>query len=120
VGIAIEERRGFIGHHLFEDRHDRLALGEPLPADLDEQPRRLGFVEADRPGGPPIGKCEPVELVENPGEGRGREPDDGEDSQMRVAEPRLKPAHEGFVGQERIEMHGNLRHTHAMTSGRDR
>ena len=87
---------------------------------LDEQPGRFGLVEADRTGGPAIGECEPIELVENPGKGRGRETDDREDPQMRVAEPRLEPARERFVGQERVEMHGSLGHAHAMTPGRDR
>ena len=39
---------------------------------------------------------------------------------MSVAEPRLEPARKRFVGQERVEMHGNLGHAHAMTPGRDR
>jgi hypothetical protein len=105
MGVAVEERGRFVGHHLLENRDDRFALGEPLPADLDEQPRRLGLVEADRPSGPAIRKCEPIELVEDPRESRSREADDRENLQMRVAEPRLKPARERFVGQERVEMH---------------
>src|SRR6516165_3201273 len=39
---------------------------------------------------------------------------------MRVAKPRLKPTRERLVGQERVEMYGNLGHAHAMTPGRDR
>ena len=39
---------------------------------------------------------------------------------MSVAEPRLEPAGQRFVGQERVEMHRRLGHTHAMTPGRDR
>src|SRR6516162_3115608 len=39
---------------------------------------------------------------------------------MRVAKPRLKPTRERLVSQERVEMHGNLGHAHAMTPGRDR
>src|SRR6516162_4855163 len=39
---------------------------------------------------------------------------------MRIAKPRLKPTGERLVGQQRVEMHGNLGHAHAMTPGRDR
>src|SRR5262249_50128463 len=39
---------------------------------------------------------------------------------MRVAKPRLKPTRERLVGQERVEMYGNLGHAHAMTPRRDR
>ena len=68
VGVGVEQRRGFVGHHLLEDRGDRLALGEPLPADLGQQPGGVGLVEQDRPRRPAIGKGEPVELVEHAGD----------------------------------------------------
>ena len=73
VGVAVEERRGLVGHHLFQDRADRLALGEPLPADTRENLGRVRLVEADRASRPTVGEGEPVELVENPRIGRGRE-----------------------------------------------
>jgi hypothetical protein len=39
-GIRVEKGRSFVGHHLFQDRGDRLALGEPLLPDFGEQPGR--------------------------------------------------------------------------------
>ena len=41
VGVGIQQRRGLVGHHFLEDRHDRLALGEGV--------RRIG--EGDVPEG---------------------------------------------------------------------
>src|SRR5437660_12088410 len=38
---------------------------------------------------------------------------------MRDTEPRLEPAREGFVGQERVQMHGCLGRAHAMALGRN-
>jgi hypothetical protein len=60
----------------------RLALGEPLPADLGQQLGRVGLVEQDRARRPAIGKGEPVHLVEQAGRGRGRKAGDGQDAQM--------------------------------------
>ena len=68
-GVGVEQRRRLVGHHLLQDRGDRLALGEPLPADLGQQLGRVGLVEADRAGRPAIGKGQPVELVEQAGPG---------------------------------------------------
>jgi hypothetical protein len=48
--VAVEQRRGLVGHHLLEDRGDRLALGEPLPPDLGGQFGRIGLVEHYRAG----------------------------------------------------------------------
>ena len=41
------------------------------------------------------------------------------DAQMRVAEPRLEPAGERLIGQQRIEVHRRLGHADAMALGRD-
>ena len=35
-GVAIHQHRRLVGHHFLQDRHDRLALGEPLATDLAE------------------------------------------------------------------------------------
>ena len=80
------KRRGFVGHHLLQDRGDRFALGKPLPPDFCQQPRGIGLVEHDRAGRPAIGEGEPVELVENPGRRGGRETDDRQHPQMRIAQ----------------------------------
>ena len=99
VGVGVEQRRGFVGHHLLQDRGDRFALGEPLPPDLGQQPRRISLVEHDRAGRPAIGKGEPVEFVQNPGRRRGREPDDRQHPQMRIAQHRLEAAGQRLIGQ---------------------
>jgi len=62
--VAVHQDRRLVGHHLLQDRHDRLALGEPLATDLGEQLGRVGLVEADRACRPAIGKGEPIEIVE--------------------------------------------------------
>ena len=90
AGVAVHQHRRLVGHHLLEDRHDRLALGEPLAADLAEHLGRVGLVEADRARRPAIGKGEPVEIVEQARPGLRRETHDGERAQMRAAEPRLE------------------------------
>ena len=54
--IGVHERRLLVGHHLFQDRGDALALGEPLPPDPGQQLRCVGLVHQDRAGGPAIGK----------------------------------------------------------------
>ena len=80
------KRRGFVGHHLLQDRGDRLALGEPLPPDFGQQPGGIGLVEHDRAGRPAIGEGQPVELVQNPGGRGGRKADDRQHPQMRIAQ----------------------------------
>ena len=43
-GVAVHQHRRFVGHHLLQDRHDRLALGEPLATDAGEHLGRIGLV----------------------------------------------------------------------------
>ena len=117
--VRIQKRRGLVGHDLLEDRADALALGEPLAADAGQQLCRVGLVEEDRPGRPAIGEGEPVEVVEDAGEGRRREADDRERPQVMRAQARLQPAGEGRVGQERVEMHRRLRDADALRDRRD-
>ena len=119
VGVGVEKRRGLVGHHLLEDRGDRFALGEPLPADLRQQLRRVGLVEHDRAGRPAIGEGQPVELVEEAGGRGGRKPDDGQHPQMRVAQHRLEAAGQRLVGQHRVEMHRDFGDADALAFGRD-
>ena len=116
VGVAIEKRRGFVGHHLLQDRGNRFALGKPLPSDLGQQPRCIGFVEHDRAGRPAIGEGETVELVQNPGRGDGGKADDCQHSQMRMTQASVRgrrstagrPAPRrdtsGFLGRERADV----------------
>ena len=119
MSVGIEQRRGLVGHHLLENRHDGLALGEPLAADAGEDPCCVGLVECDRPRRPAVGKGEPVEVFENPGVGRGWKPHDGQRAQMCPPEPRLEPAGQCLVDQNCIEIHRHLGKADAMAPGRD-
>ena len=119
VGVGIEQRRGLVGHHLLEDRDDRLALGEPLAADAGQDLGGVGLVERDGAGRPAIGKGQPVELVEDARMGRRRKSHHREGAQMRLAEPRLEPADERLVDQDRVEIHRHLGDADAVAPGRD-
>ena len=119
VGVGIEQRRGFVGHHLLQDRDDRLALGEPLAADAGQDLGGVGLVERDGAGRPAVRKRQPVELIEEARMGHRRKSHHGEGPQMRLAEPRLEPADERFVGEDRIEIHRHLGDADAVTPGRD-
>ena len=118
-GVRIDQRRGFVGHHLLQDRGDRLALGEPLAADLGQQLGRVGLVEQDGAGGPAIGKGEPVQLVEQAGRRRRRKSGDRQHAQMLRAEARLQAAGERLIGQQRVEIHRRLGNADAVPLGRD-
>ena len=118
-GVAVHQHRRLVGHHLLQDRHDRLALGEPLAADPAEHLRRIRLVETDRARRPAIGKGEPVEIVEQARPGLRREAHDGEGAQMRAAEPRLEAAGQILVDQDGVEMHRRLGHAHALAAGRN-
>ena len=56
VGIGIEELDRLIVDHLAQQRGDRLAFVEPLPAQLRQRLRRLGLVERDEARHPAVGK----------------------------------------------------------------
>ena len=59
----IEKRGGLVSHHLLEDRHDRLALGEPLPADPGQELGGIGLVERNGAGRPAVWKGQPIEQI---------------------------------------------------------
>ena len=118
-GVGVHEDRRLVGHHLLQDRHDRLALGEPLPADAGEHPGRVGLVEADGAGRPAIGEGEPVEIVEQAGPGLRRKAHDGQRAQMRLAKPRLEAAGQVLVDEDSVEMHRRLGDPHPLAAGRD-
>ena len=118
-GIAVEQRRSLVGHHLLEDGGDRLALGKPLAADLAQEFRRIGLVEHDRAGRPAIGEGLAVEFVEDPRERGARETDHGQRAQMGAAKPGLEPAGQRFIGQQRIEVHRGFGNADPMAAGRN-
>ena len=108
--IAIDEDGSLIGHHFFQDRGDRLALGEPLAADLGQDLGCISLVEQDRAGGPAIGKSEPIEIVEEAWRCSSRKAGDGEDAQVLRPEARFEPASEWLIGEQRVEIHRRFGH----------
>ena len=118
-GVGVHKRGRLVGHHLFQNRGDALALGEPLATDAGQQPGRIGLVEQDRARAPPVGERQPVHFVEQARRRRGRESHDGQHAQMCVAKARLQPAGQRLVGKQRVEVHGHLGHADAVPVGRD-
>ena len=116
VRIGVDERRCLVGHDLLEDSRDGLPLGEPLTAYARQQPGGVGLVEEDRPRRPAVSEGQTIEFVEQPRRGGSREAHDREHPQMAVAELRLQTARQGPVGQQSVEVHGHLRHAHALAS----
>ena len=118
-GIAVQEDRRLVGHHLLQDRHDRFALGEPLPANADQHLGGVGLVEADRARRPAIGEGEPVQIVEQARPGLRREAHHGQGAEVGAAETRFEPARQLLVCEDRVEVHRRLRHAHALMPGGD-
>ena len=44
-GVGVDQDGGLVGHHLFQDRGDAFPFGEPLAADLGQQPDGVGLVD---------------------------------------------------------------------------
>src|SRR3546814_9260170 len=61
VGITVEQLRGLVVHDLAQQRGDRLALVEPLPAQLGQRLGRVTLVERDEARDPAISKILMVE-----------------------------------------------------------
>ena len=118
-GVAVDERRRLVGHHLLQNGGDRLPLGEPLPPDLRQQPHGFGLVEQHRPRRPTISEGEPVQLVEYSGRGRRRESDDRQHAQVRVTQLWFEPAGQRLVGEQRVEIHRRLGDADAVPIGRN-
>src|SRR3546814_9945296 len=64
VGITVEQLRGLVVHDLAQQRGDRLALVEPLPAQLGQRLGRVTLVERDEARDPAISKILMVERSE--------------------------------------------------------
>ena len=119
VGIAVEQLGRLVVDHLAQHRGDRLALVEPLPAQLGQRLGGLGLVERDEARDPAIAEILMVEGVENPGPAEIGETEDGERAQMRIAQHRLQPAGERRVGQQPVQIDRRLRHRDGMAPRRD-
>src|SRR3546814_5744331 len=65
VGITVEQLRGLVVHDLAQQRGDRLALVEPLPAQLGQRLGRVTLVERDEARDPAISKILMVECIED-------------------------------------------------------
>ncbi|MNE22091.1 hypothetical protein D3C80_1152800 [compost metagenome] len=120
ASVGVHQDGRLIGHHLLEEGCDGFPLGEPLAADAAEQASGVGFVQADRARGPAVVEGQTIELVEEPGPGRCRETNDGQDPQMRLPQTRSQAADQSLVGQQHINVHRRFRQTHGMPRGRDR
>jgi hypothetical protein len=44
-GVGVDQDGGLVGHHLFQDRGDAFPFGEPLAADLGQQPDGVVLVD---------------------------------------------------------------------------
>ena len=118
VGIGVDQGRGFVGHHLLQDRRDRLSLGKPLAANFCEEPRRIRLVQHDCPGRPAIGKGEPIQLVQDSRRRRSGKAHDGQHAQVAAPEHRLQAANHGLIGKQRIKIHRHVRYADPLTFGR--
>ena len=118
-GVAIHQHRRLVGHHLLQDRHDRLALGEPLAADAPHHPGRVGLVETNGAGRPAIGESEAVQIIKEAWPGLGRETHDRQRAQVRPPEPGLQAAGQVFIGEDGVQMHRRFWDAHPMAAGRD-
>jgi hypothetical protein len=116
-GVRVHEHGLLVGHHFLEDRRNTLALGKPLPPDLRQQPRGVGLVEQDRARRPAIRKGQPVEVIEQAGRGAGGETDDGQDTQVLVAKPRLQPAGQRLVREQHVQIDRSFGNTDAVALG---
>ena len=114
VGVGVEQRRLLVEHHFFQDRADRLALGEPLPAIAGEHVGRRNPVERNETGDPAICQAEPVEIVENAWDRHARESEHRHGSQKAAAKRGRKSAGERLVAQDRVEIYRNIRNADAM------
>src|SRR4051794_36071166 len=108
MSVAVQQCRGLVGHHLLQDRRDRLALGEPLAPYPGEHPICVGLVETDRPGRPAIGKGQSIEVVQYSWMRHGRKTHYRDRPEMSAAEPGLEPTNEWFIHKYGIEVHRDV------------
>ena len=120
VGVGIEKLDRLVVEHLAQQRGDRFALGEPLPAQAGQFLGRLRLVERDEAGHPAIGEIQVIEGVENPRPGQVGKAEDGQRAQMRLAQHRLDAAGERGVHQQAVEIERRLRHGDRMAPRRNR
>ena len=119
VGIRIQERSLFVEHGLAQDGPDGFALGEPVPALLAENLLGFGLVHGDEACAPAIRESLPVQLVENAGQGRGREAQDRQGPEIRITDHGFEAAGEGLVGKDGIEEDREVRRYDGVLFGRD-
>lgn len=110
VGVGIEQRRHLIGHDLLKNGADRLSLGEPLPTNLRQQLGGIGLVDHDCAGRPAIRESQAIEVIQNSRRRCAGEADDRQNTHVGRAQHRLKTTSQRLVGQQRIDVHGNLGH----------
>ena len=114
VGVAVEQLGRLIIHDLAHERDDRLALVEPLPAQLGQRLGCVALVERDEARDPAIGVILLVERVEDARPAHVREAEHGQRPQVRLAQPRLQPAGQRRVGKQRVQVDRSFRHRDPM------
>ncbi len=100
VGVGIEQLSRFVVQHLAQQRGQRFALGEPLPAEFGQDFGRLALVQRDEAGDPAIGEILMVQPIEDAGPGQIGKTENGQGAQMRLAQHRLQPAGEWRIDQQ--------------------
>lgn len=119
AGIRVHQGRFLLEDRFAQQRDDVLTLGKPLAAQAAQLLFRLGFVEAEEPGTPAIGKAQAVEVVQQARPGRGREAPHRHHAQMLVAQHRCEAADQGGIGQQRVEVKRHFGHVYAVAPRRD-
>ncbi len=120
VGVAVQQLRGAIVHHLAQQRGDRLALVEPLSSQPSQRLGRIALVERDEPRDPAIGEILVVEPVEDTRTAQTRETEHGQRPDMAVAETRFQPTGQRRVGEQGVEIDRRVRNRHNVRACRDR
>src|SRR3546814_13879126 len=88
--ITVEQLRGLVVHDLAQQRGDRLALVEPLPAQLGQRLGRVTLVERDEARDPAISKILMVECIEDARPAHAGEAEHRQRADMRFTKPRLQ------------------------------
>ena len=119
AGVGVDQRALLLEEGFAQQRQDVLALGEPLAAQTAKFLFRLGLVHAEEACAPAIGEAQPVEVIQNPRPGRGRETTYRRHAQVRVAQHRRQAAEQRSISQQRVEVERYFRRVDAVASRRN-
>ncbi len=119
VGIAVEQLRWLVVHHLAQHRGDRLAFIEPLATKLRQRLGRVGLVEREEAGHPAIGEVLVIERVEDPRPAHVGETDHTQRAQVKITQLRLQAAGQRRVDEQSVEIERCLGHGDGVRARRD-